>query len=478
MARSATRKSSPSSASDVPHTPETAQEALDRDIDLAAEHAESVRVLFRRERDRLAANPEKDPVRDAEWAALIAALWVTAGEEVYKSTVTAISPGVTPGPTPEFPSFIGDAAKGIARTTRRRIEALRRTKPRNLSRQLRKLYQLEFVKKRAPRIALDQALRQTASFEDAAAKKVEEATGVPLEKVWHNQGDSRVRSSHLSVAAVLLDQPFLVGGAELRYPRDPAGAGRETFGCRCWAEHREATEETILAAEDTQADLRKLDKQRLDAALKNPDRIAEGIDANPEVNRLADQLFEEALRDEKRLSKVTGGIRQRTGAEFQHFGERVKYRASLRSKIFREVKENPGISFKQAAAKIGDKNRYTMMWENNANYRRNHAAAVDAFNRDGWKTINDTNTWIGRDTYDGMNYKFQKGGTIVEVQFHTPASAAIKDVSAPLYTTWRDLPDGTQKNKAYQEILDLWSDPKRAHVPPGMDDVGTPTLFL
>ncbi len=159
--------------------PETAQEALARDIILAAEHQEAVRKVFRRERDRLAAKPDADPVRDAEWAAAIAALWVVAGEQVYPSTVTDINPGVEPGPAPDFGGFIQNAVEGIVRTSRRRIEALRLTKPLNLSRQLRKLYQVEFIQKRAPRIALDQALRQTASFEAAAAKKVEEATGVP-----------------------------------------------------------------------------------------------------------------------------------------------------------------------------------------------------------------------------------------------------------------------------------------------------------
>ncbi len=233
----------------MPHTPETAQEALDRDITLADEHVDSVRDLFRRERDRLAAKPKSDPVRLKEWVAVLTALWAGAGEEVYVSTVTAINPDVEPGETPVFDSFIDKAAEGIFNTSRRRIKAVRALKPTNLSRQLRKLYQVEFIQKRAPRIALDQALRQTASFEDAAAKRVEAATGVPLEKVWHNQGDSRVRSTHLSVSSVLLADPFLVGGAELRYPRDPAGTGRETFGCRCWAEHREATEETLTPTE-------------------------------------------------------------------------------------------------------------------------------------------------------------------------------------------------------------------------------------
>ncbi len=222
----------------MPHTPETAQEALDRDLDLAAEHVDAVRAAFRRERDRLAANLDADPVRDTEWATVLAALWLTAGSQVYPSTVQALAPAVTPGPVPAFPTFVRFAADGISRVTRKRIQAIRGTKPRNLSRQLRKLYQTDFVKKRAVRIALDQALRQTATFEHAAAERVQEATGNDVLRVWHSQGDSRVRASHLSVAAVMLDEVFLVGGADLRYPRDPAGTGRETYGCRCWVEHR------------------------------------------------------------------------------------------------------------------------------------------------------------------------------------------------------------------------------------------------
>jgi hypothetical protein len=219
--------------------PDTPQEALDRDLALAAEHIDPVRSQFRRERDRLAAKPEDDPVRDAEWVAVLAALWVTAGDKVYPATVTDIAPAVTPGATPTFPEFIQAAAEGIARYTRSRIDATRLLKSGNLSRHLRRLYQTDFIKKRAVRIALDQALRQTATFEHAAAERVAAATGSDVLKIWHNQGDSRVRSSHLSVASVLLDELFSVGGTELRYPRDPAGSGRETFGCRCWVQHQE-----------------------------------------------------------------------------------------------------------------------------------------------------------------------------------------------------------------------------------------------
>ncbi len=467
----------------MPHSVSSAEEALARDLDLAAQHLEAVQAQFRKERDRLARDPTKDPVRDNEWAVVLAALWGTGEDETYEPSVTALAPNVVAGETSTFlkdfiKDYVVDAAKGMGDNTRMKIKAVKALKPMNLSRQLRKLYQIEFIQKRAPRVALDQALRQTATFENAAAQKVQDVTGVPLEKVWHNQGDNRVRSTHLSVSSVLLDEPFLVGGTELRYPRDPAGTGRETYGCRCWAEHREASDETITLAEDPQKQLRRTNDARLDEALLDPDRIALGTDANAEVNALAEEVFEDALRKEKRLSKITRDIKDETGADFQHFAERVKYEDSIRDKIFREVKEDPTLTFRQAADKLKDTNRYTLMWDADLDYRANHARAVQAFNDEGWETFTDTNSWIGPDTYDGMNYSFKQGDDIVEIQFHTPESAVIKDISHPIYTEWRSLPDSARKTALYDDILELWDDPLRAHVPPNMLDVGTPKLIL
>jgi hypothetical protein len=219
----------------------TAQAALRRDLRIAAQHVAPIRAQFRRERDRLAANPDKDPVRDQEWERVISGLWVATSGLVFAKAVKTLDKTVTPGPAPTYPKFVTAAAAGLAATTRRRIASVRRIEKLrrlpNVSRQLRKLYQLDFVKKRAVRVALDQTLRQTATLEHAAAKVVQTVTGDDILKIWQNMGDNRVRGSHLSVSPVLLDEPFLVGGSELRYPRDPAGPGSETYGCRCWVEH-------------------------------------------------------------------------------------------------------------------------------------------------------------------------------------------------------------------------------------------------
>ena len=60
-----------------------------------------------------------------------------------------------------------------------------------------------------------------------------------LTKRWLATGDRRTRDSHLSAHAATLTNPipvkdaFIVGGASLRFPGDPAGPAKETINCRC-----------------------------------------------------------------------------------------------------------------------------------------------------------------------------------------------------------------------------------------------------
>ena len=62
------------------------------------------------------------------------------------------------------------------------------------------------------------------------------AQSVPgLEKAWLATGDGRTRLTHLIAHGqqVPVNRPFIVGGAELMYPLDPAGPPQETINCRC-----------------------------------------------------------------------------------------------------------------------------------------------------------------------------------------------------------------------------------------------------
>ena len=56
-----------------------------------------------------------------------------------------------------------------------------------------------------------------------------------LERVWLATEDHRTRSTHKAADGqrVALASPFIVGGAELMFPGDPAGPPQEVIQCRC-----------------------------------------------------------------------------------------------------------------------------------------------------------------------------------------------------------------------------------------------------
>jgi hypothetical protein len=221
---------------------------------------------------------------------------------------------------------------------------------------------------------------------------------------------------------------------------------------------------------NTQADLLTVNDQRL-AGVNRP-----GIDDDPEIVAAARERFRHAMSREAEMSRLLNPIADETDASFQHYGERVKFEASIRDKIWREMQADPSLTARQAAANVTDTNRYTLMWEADDQYRIRHARTVKAFNDSGWETIADKNAWGPGDAYDGMNYKFAKGDDIVEIQFHTPRSAVIKDESHLIYSRARIMPPGPEKDRLLAQVNDLWNT-DRAHVPPGMENVGTHTYY-
>ena len=245
--------------------PNTPRAALKRDLKLAKELTPKVQEQFHIERRRVLAHLDSpgEQVRTVEWEALLADINLRVGKAVFEpeyvkltgqpiptdqrakqELVALIARLIRDGREAEaIAAYIEEAAAGIVVTTRRRIGTILRriNRPadiRKLSRALRRLYLTDFVKRRANRIALDQVLRATAVYEHGAALLAQETTGREYLQLWRNQGDDRVRDSHLGVSPVALGETFKVGGSELRYPRDPAGPAHETYGCRCWTERK------------------------------------------------------------------------------------------------------------------------------------------------------------------------------------------------------------------------------------------------
>lgn len=74
-------------------------------------------------------------------------------------------------------------------------------------------------------------------YSSATQKRQEQAKEVlpGLKKQWRRSGKLHSRKSHdlADGQIVEVDQPFIIGGVPLMFPRDPAGSPRETINCGC-----------------------------------------------------------------------------------------------------------------------------------------------------------------------------------------------------------------------------------------------------
>jgi hypothetical protein len=268
--------------------------------------------LFEKELRRVLRDPFNPDIRVSEWEDVIADLWIKSGHAVYQPTydaytgdsarsevrqkgelVAIVESIIGDASSAEaINGYVRDAANGVVKTTRKRIDTVLRgldqKELRRVTRAVRRLYKTQFItgrrktkghirggSQRDARIALDQVLKSTAEYEHAAAGQAEEKTGRRYMQFWRTQGDDRVRSTHSGVAPVPLDELFAVGGG-MRFPRDPAGPASEVYGCRCWTERKRITTPKPVAelepdAEEIQARLRALEK-RADAVINDGTR--------------------------------------------------------------------------------------------------------------------------------------------------------------------------------------------------------------
>ncbi len=62
------------------------------------------------------------------------------------------------------------------------------------------------------------------------------AQAFPLVKTWETSADDAVRATHMAAhgQTVPVTDFYVVGGAMLEFPGDPAGPASEVFNCRCW----------------------------------------------------------------------------------------------------------------------------------------------------------------------------------------------------------------------------------------------------
>ena len=103
--------------------------------------------------------------------------------------------------------------------------------PRVLAKRIREETGGEIARRRAETIART----ETGIAASVGADEAAQATNLQLDKRWVSTEDQRTRPTHHAANDQVraMDKLFDVGGAKMRYPRDPNGPPQEVINCRC-----------------------------------------------------------------------------------------------------------------------------------------------------------------------------------------------------------------------------------------------------
>jgi len=130
----------------------------------------------------------------------------------------------------------------IGRTTQARIRnaiaagLAEQAHPREIAREIRQRV-ASISPARAETIARTESAAAIGKGEFENMREVSDDLGLKTVKVWTSTEDDRTRESHAEADGQRrdLDEPFIVGGAELMFPSDPDGPPQEIINCRCVA---------------------------------------------------------------------------------------------------------------------------------------------------------------------------------------------------------------------------------------------------
>ena len=123
------------------------------------------------------------------------------------------------------------------RTVRRAVAAREPLSQAQIDRMVDR-YRERYIKYRAEVIGRTEALRAVHAGNDEAYRQAIDGGAIAraeIQRTWVTARDERVRPTHRAAGGQVrgLDEPFIVGGAQLRYPGDPRAPARETVQCRC-----------------------------------------------------------------------------------------------------------------------------------------------------------------------------------------------------------------------------------------------------
>ena len=167
-----------------------------------------------------------------------------------------------------------------------------------------------------------------------------------------------------------------------------------------------------------------------------------------------DQSWTEAAKIRKRVAPVQNSITESVvgasedlGAEMAGLQFRVKEEASLARKIAADFTDDmwkkPLLTVQEVADDVGDALRYTMLLDED-DYVDGVSRAIRDFHERGYELKKPPKNYWQVDNvdnpYNGINVNFRApDGTVIEVQFHTPASFEMKQGLHPLYEESRQV---------------------------------------
>ena len=99
-------------------------------------------------------------------------------------------------------------------------------------------YRERYIKYRAEVIGRTEALRAVHAGNDEGYRQAIDVGAInwdEVQRTWVTARDERVRATHRAAGGQVrgINEPFIVGGAQLRYPGDSRAPARETVQCRC-----------------------------------------------------------------------------------------------------------------------------------------------------------------------------------------------------------------------------------------------------
>lgn len=169
-----------------------------------------------------------------------------------------------------------------------------------------------------------------------------------------------------------------------------------------------------------------------------------------EVFFLLAEKYRAAQEREKELTPFMHEMAELLGARLEGLEYRIKSNDSFVRKVHADI-EIEQKKPEQAAEKVRDLVRYTLVFERN-NYTRNTEQALALFEAKGWHPVRIKNFWNNPKTpYRGINVIIETDeGFSFEVQFHTKESLNAKMKMHPLYEQCRRM-ELCQKDRKFLE---------------------------